>query len=123
MKTRSLQKDGRTLIPRVEMATRWWQRMRGLLGRQGLGSRRAMYLAPAPSIHTFFMRFTIDLVFVTRQLRVVRLVRNVPPFRFVSGGLKAHGVFEIESGWFPADAVAVGDCLEWGEEEGGEPIN
>jgi len=115
MKTATLLKDGAILIPRVEMATRWWQRMRGLLGRPGLAPGDAIYLAPAPSIHTFFMRFTIDLVFVTRDLRVVRIVRGLPPFRLVSGGLKAHGVFELESGWLPEDAVAVGERLEWGD--------
>jgi len=115
MKTAALIKDGVILIPHVELATRWWQRMRGLLGRRGLPPQHAMYLAPAPSIHTFFMRFAIDLIFVTRELRVIRIVRGVRPFRLVSGGLRAHGVIELESGWLPADAVAVGERLEWGE--------
>jgi uncharacterized protein len=113
MKTRTLVKDDTVLVPQVEVATRWWQRMRGLLGRHGLAAGHAMYLAPAPSIHTLFMRFAIDLVFVTRGLRVVRIVRGVRPFRIASGGLKAHGVFELEAGWLAENAVVVGDRLAW----------
>ncbi|MCK5850642.1 MAG: DUF192 domain-containing protein [Kiritimatiellae bacterium] len=83
--------------------------MQGLLGRSSLGDGRAMYLAPAGSIHTFFMRFSIDLVFLSKQMKVMKIVRGVSPGRVVLGGSMAWSVFEMESGWFPSDALREGD--------------
>ena len=109
MNSAVLRKDDLTLIPNVECAEFFWERMRGLLGRSSLGEGRAMYLAPCGSIHTFFMRFSIDLVFLSKQMTVKRIVRGVRPNRIVSGGCKAWSVLEMESGWFPSDALHEGD--------------
>ncbi len=112
MKTAVLFLNDRALISRVELATSWWQRMLGLLGRAGLPEGHAMFLSPANSIHMFFMRFAIDLIFVDRNLKVVKVVRNVRPWRTAFGGRAAHSVFELAAGWLPEDAVGVGDVLE-----------
>ena len=100
---------GRVIVPELETAFFWWQRMRGLLGRASLAPGRGLYLAPAPLIHTCFMRFTLDLIFLSRELRVVRVVRGVRPFRFAAGGAGAWGVVEVAAGWLPADEPRVGD--------------
>lgn len=111
MKTTMLVCNGSVVIPHVELATRWWQRMRGLLGRSGLSTGRALYISPANSIHMFFMRFTLDLIFVDRDGVVVRIVRNLRPWRMAFGGRTAQSVFEISAGWLDEDAVRVGDRL------------
>ena len=112
MNTAVLRRGGRVLLDRVELAGDALSRMRGLLGRDGLAPGQGMYLAPCGIVHTVGMRFALDLVFVDRGLRVVRVARDVPAGRIVSGGRRAHGVFEIQSGWLPADAVSEGDALE-----------
>jgi uncharacterized membrane protein (UPF0127 family) len=56
-------------------------RMRGLLGRSSLEPGEGILLRPAGSIHTFFMRFPIDVVFCDRDLKVLRVVPDVPPWR------------------------------------------
>jgi len=113
MKTAVLVKNGEKVVEAVELAVDLKSRLVGLLGRSSLGTRRAMYLSPCSSIHTFFMKFPIDLVFLSRGLEVTKIVRDVGPWRMVIGGPDAWSVLEMESGWFPADALKVGDkvCL------------
>ncbi len=72
-------------------------RMRGLLGRSGLEQGEGLLLRPASSIHTFFMRFPIDAVFLGRSGEVLRVARNVAPWRAArcSG---ARAVLELPAG-------------------------
>ena len=109
MKTAVLVKNGVSLIESVELAVDLKSRIVGLLGRSSLCKQRAMYLAPCSSIHTFFMKFPLDLVFLGRDMQVKKVVRNVFPGRIVSGGWGAWSVIEMESGWFPVDGLKVGD--------------
>ena len=57
------------------------------------------------------MRFALDLIFLDRDLGVVRIVRRVPPWRIVAGGRAAWGVVEVQTGWLGEDAIRVGDRL------------
>ncbi len=114
MKTASLLRNGTEVIAHVELATRWWQRMRGLLGRSGLPEGHALFISPANSIHMFFMLFALDLVFVDRDMKVVRIVRNVRPWKLAFGGPNAHSVFELAAGWLSEEAVGVGDKVVLG---------
>lgn len=90
--------DGVTVIEEVHEAKGMRQRMRGLLGREGLQERTAMLLSPCSSIHTWFMRFSLDLIFLDKQNRVVRVCRNVKPWGMVWGGASAFKVLELEAG-------------------------
>ena len=109
MKIGRLDKDGLTLIGGVELAVRVHERMRGLLGRDGLEAGRAMHIARAGSIHTCFMKFSLDLIFLDATLGVVRLLWDVPPWRIVPGGRGARSVVEMAAGWFPRDVLKPGD--------------
>jgi uncharacterized protein len=112
VKTAVLKKDGRDLIGSVELATTLHDRMVGLLGRTSLGRDRAMYLSPCNSIHTFFMKFDLDLVFLSKSLRVVRVAQRVRPNRMAWGGRGSWSVVEMESGWFDLGALHTGDEIE-----------
>jgi len=59
--------NGRVLAQEVERAGSFWQRMKGLLGRRGLPAGQALFLEPCNSIHTFFMGFPIDAVFLDKE--------------------------------------------------------
>lgn len=111
MQTARLEKQGAILIGRVEQATRLADRLVGLLGRHGLPPGHAMHIVPCPAIHTFMMKFTLDLIFLARDMTVTRIVRNVQPGRMVGGGQSTHSVIEFETGWFAWNTVAVGDKL------------
>jgi len=73
------------------------KRMRGLLGRRGLAQGEGLLLQPAGSIHTFFMRFPIDAVFLDGDRRVLRVVPSVRPWR-TAAVRKARAVLELAAG-------------------------
>jgi len=113
VKTAILKRDGEDLIEIVELAVGLRDRMVGLLGRRSLGPGRAMHLSPCNCIHTFFMRFNLDLFFLDESQRVVRVVRDVRPNRIVAGGAGARSVLELESGWLPPAALRLWDQVEF----------
>ena len=84
--------------------------MRGLLGRDSLPPGEGMLLQPAPSIHTAFMRFTIDAVFVDGTLRVKRIVEHLRPFR-IAWARRSWGVLELAEGEVARRGVDLGDQL------------
>ena len=92
-----------------------WLALRRATGTRrttGLPSGRAMHLSPCSGIHTFGMKFTLDLVFLDRDLSVTRIVQGVKPWRMAAGGRGAHSVLEMEAGWLGEEEVRVGDQLE-----------
>ena len=82
----------------AEVAERFTERLRGLIGRDGLERGKGMLIVRCNCIHTFFMRFPIDATFLDRQGNVVKVVRNVRPWRpWVWGGWRAKSVLETMS--------------------------
>jgi uncharacterized membrane protein (UPF0127 family) len=103
---------GSEVAARVRRADRPWSRAVGLLGRCGLGEGEGLLITPCTSIHTFFMRFPIDVLYVNREYVVVKAVRNLRPFRFsacLRGG--AHAVLELPVGAIDASGTQPGDSL------------
>jgi uncharacterized membrane protein (UPF0127 family) len=100
----------RVICERCFVADTARMRMRGLLGRDGLDHGEGLLLQPAGSIHTFFMRFPIDAVFLDRGLRVVGLARNLAPWR-MAARRHAHSVLELAAGEIGERAVQVGERL------------
>lgn len=113
MKVTSLVNDGVVLVGHLETANGLFDRMRGLLGRSGLGCGKGMYLSPCMSVHTFFMRFSIDLVFLDGNRTVVSIHKQIKPWHIVWGGFSAAGVVEIETGWFPWEKLKKGDRMDF----------
>ena len=82
----------------AEVAGSFWARARGLIGRRSLAPGTGLLIPRCNAIHTFFMRFPIDAAFLDRDNRVVKVVRNIRPWRlFVWGGWKAAKVLETAS--------------------------
>ena len=107
---------GRVLARRTERAMSLWARFRGLLGRASLGPDAALLIERCGSVHTVGMRFAIDLVFLDRAWRIVRIVRNVRPGRLmVCGGLLAVRTLESEAGCLDFTGLQSGDTLGWEE--------
>lgn len=98
------------LAPHVELAGSSKSRTRGLLGRDALDPGHALVLAPCQGIHTFGMRFAIDVVGVARDGRVVTLRRKVPPRRIVLA-LRAFAVVELAAGDCGVANLELGDHL------------
>jgi uncharacterized membrane protein (UPF0127 family) len=103
--------NGNVVAEPVELATSRNARRRGLLGRDSLAPGHGMLIAPCSSIHTWFMRFPIDVIFVTRDGLVVKLGRHVVPWRLMLGR-GAYATVELASGGIDRSGVSVGDRLE-----------
>jgi uncharacterized membrane protein (UPF0127 family) len=91
-----------------------WLRMKGLLGRADLPDGEGILLRPASSIHMAFMRFPIDAVFLGRDLTVLKVVRNLAPWRMASKR-RAHSVLELPAGACARSGVREGDRLLLGD--------
>ena len=76
-----LQSDGRVVCPQLTVADTILKRTKGLLGRSELGPDEGLLLRPANSVHTAFMRFPIDVVFLDRDLNVLDVRASVLPWR------------------------------------------
>ena len=110
-RTTSLQRqDGRVVCEHLLVAARPLRRMRGLLGRTGLPEGEGILLRPAGSVHTFFMRFAIDVVFLDRDLVVVGIEPELAPWR-TAGRRGAKSVVELASGECERRGLLVGDRL------------
>jgi uncharacterized protein len=102
---------GREIASEVEKADDYQSRSRGLLGRTSMTSRQGLWIVPCPMIHTFFMKFAIDVVFLDRSLRAVRVIENLKPWRLSPWVFRAHSVLELAGGALKG-TVAVGDQLD-----------
>ena len=102
--------DGRVVCEQLLVAARPLRRMRGLLGRRDLARDEGILLRPAGSIHTFFMRFAIDAVFLDRDLVVVGIEPELGPWR-TAARRGAKSVVELASGECERRGLAVGDRL------------
>ena len=95
---------------RCKLADHSLARLRGLLGRDGLDPGEGLLLRPASSIHTFFMRFPIDVVFLDRELVVLGIHDTIDPWRTASErGAKV--VLELPAGESSRRGLTVGDQL------------
>jgi uncharacterized protein len=86
-------------------------RRQGLLGRSGLGDGEGLVLAPCSSVHTAFMRFPIDLVFLDRAGRVLRVATGVSPWR-IRLHWRAFAVVELAAGALARTGTMTGDVVE-----------
>jgi uncharacterized protein len=112
MKTVSLKTvDGEVVCERCLVADSPWPRMRGLLGRRGLESGEGLLLRPTGSVHTFFMRFPIDVVFLSREGEVLKVAQALPPWR-TAGARRAKAVLELAADEAEHREIRVGNLLD-----------
>src|SRR2546430_17031248 len=99
--------EGGVVCERCLVAETPLARMRGLLGRRGLESGEGLLLRPASSVHTFFMRFAIDVVFLSRDGEVLKVAGRVPAWR--TGSCRgAKAVVELAAGGADGRGIRTG---------------
>ena len=89
---------GLKIASEVGKADSYAARSRGLLGRAKMGAEEGLWIIPCPMIHTFFMAFAIDVLFLDSSLRVVRVIENLKPWRMSPWVFGAHSVLELSAG-------------------------
>jgi len=102
---------GRVVATELELTLDSESRRRGLLGRDGLDEDAALIIAPCNGVHTFFMRFTIDVVYVGKQGQVLKVCRRMMPWR-LSACLTAFAAIELAAGAIDRSGIARGQTLE-----------
>jgi uncharacterized membrane protein (UPF0127 family) len=101
---------GNVVCEEALIADRARRRMRGLLGRRSLPPGEGMLLQPSPSIHTAFLRFPIDVAFLDRNLRVIKLVEHLGPWHTASA-IDGRSTLELAAGEIARRRLEVGDQL------------
>jgi uncharacterized membrane protein (UPF0127 family) len=104
--------DGRIVCERCVLADTALTRMKGLLGRKELAPDEGILLRPAGSVHTAFMRFPIDVLFLDRDNRIVKIAANLRPWR-AAGARKAAAAAELRAGEAERRGLRVGDRLSY----------
>ncbi|RQW85711.1 MAG: DUF192 domain-containing protein [Geobacter sp.] len=107
-----LPEKGMELGNDISLAASLPARLKGLLGKNKLEAGKGLLISPCKGIHTFFMKFPIDAVFLNKDNRIVALVRSFPPNRMTSIYLKASSVLELPAGTLGV-SVVVGDAIEF----------
>jgi uncharacterized protein len=102
---------GTVMATHLEVAGSGKARRKGLLGRDGLAPGEGLWIIPCESVHTFFMRFPIDLVYLDRGNRVRKVRSSVGAWR-ISACFSAHSVLELPAGTVRATETERGDILE-----------
>jgi hypothetical protein len=100
------------LATRMEVADSGPKRNKGLLGRDRLSPGEGLWIIPCEAVHTFWMRFPIDLVYLDRKKRIRKLSSDVRPWR-LSACLWAHSVLELPPGTIHGTQTQHGDRLEF----------
>lgn len=100
-----------TIARKVVIADTFLSRMVGLLNRDSLFENEALVITRCQSIHMFFMRFPIDVLFVGKDNRVVGLVENIKPFRLSPIFFKSNYAVELCSGTIAKTRISIGDEL------------
>ena len=95
----------------IKIAKTFWERFLGLMFSNDLKGFDGMLITPCNSIHTFFMNYSLDVVFMDKSFNIVKIIRNLKPRRITGLYLKATQVLELKAGTL-SEKVAVGDKIE-----------
>ena len=100
------------LAEAVEVADTSRKRRTGLLKQQSLPRSEGLWIAPCEAVHSIGMKFAIDVLFLDRHKKVLKIRQDMAPGRLALC-LRAHGVLEVAAGAAAATGTAVGDQLEF----------
>ena len=104
-------KTGTILGEKVKLATSFSDRLIGLMFRSEMGEIDGLILDPCNSVHNCFVRFPIDVVFLTSENKIVKIIRNFRPWRFSWIYFSAKRVLELPGGSL-GSSISEGDMLE-----------
>ena len=102
---------GTLLGDRIEIADTSLSRFLGLIPKRGLNAGEGLWIKPSSGVHTFFMRFPIDVIGLDKNMRVIKLWRTLVPYRITSVSLQLRSVIELSSGRIAECGVQLGDVL------------
>ena len=103
-----------SVATRAKVADGYFSRLVGLLGttRAWPQPGRGLWIVPSRGVHTLGMKYSLDLIFLDREHRVVEVQENIRPWRISKVTLQAHSVLELPAGTLARTETCVGDQLE-----------
>ena len=102
--------SGAVVVPDLTLAIDSASRRKGLLGREGLPEESGLIIAPSNAVHTFFMRFPIDIVFLNREGRVLSIRSSVGAWR-MAASFRGFAVLELAAGRAARCGLTTGELL------------
>ena len=105
-------RNGKELSNNVVVADSLLKRLKGLLGRSEMLAGEALWIKPCMAVHTFLMKFPIDVVFLNTKNRVIAVIRNLQPNRITRLYLKSASVLELPASVLESTDTRVGDEIE-----------
>ena len=105
-------RTGEVIAKKVRIAQDFKSRSVGLLNRQSMGEDEGLLIKPCNSIHTFFMKFPIDVLFLSESSAVVKAVHNIGPFRLSASHIKGYMTLELAAGVIQKFDIKTGDIIE-----------
>ncbi|RJQ31486.1 MAG: DUF192 domain-containing protein [Peptococcaceae bacterium] len=100
------------LAENVHIASSFSRRLKGLIGKACLPPEEAMIILPCNSVHTFFMRFPIDVIFVDKNAVIIHIIEKLKPYKFSPIIKGSYLVIELAAGRIAETGTAVGDQLQ-----------
>jgi uncharacterized membrane protein (UPF0127 family) len=99
----------------VKAAYRFWQRFKGLMLTRSLPDHTALHLAPCSSVHTFFMKYRIDILYLNKQNVIVGIEEKLEPGKLGKRFPKVSSVIELPAGKVESTSVKVGQVVAFVE--------
>lgn len=107
-------KNDVVLLKDLRVAENFPDRLQGLLGSKKLSDEQGLWIHKCNSIHTFFMTYPIDCIFINEQMVVQKVHKNIYPWRMTFPVWKASSVIEVNAGWADSMNIQEGDQLHVG---------
>jgi len=105
-------RTGAIIAEKAKITQNFKERSVGLLNRKSLEPGEALLIKPCNSIHTFFMRFPIDVAFLNKEGKVVGIVKNIGAWRLASCIFKGYMTLEMPKGCIDAHGIKTGDFIK-----------
>jgi uncharacterized membrane protein (UPF0127 family) len=106
---------GVALGDRIQVADRWWPRLRGLIGQPEPQLGEGLLIVPSQGVHMYWMKFAIDVALVDKAKRVVAVYSDLQPRKRTKMHWSAEYALELPTGTLASTGTEIGDQLEWTE--------
>lgn len=106
-----IEQTGKLIASNVSLADTYFKRLKGLMFKETLKYDEGLLITPCNSIHMFFMKFPLDVLFVDKENNIVGMSKNIKPWRISKVFFKAHYVVELPTGTIERLKMSEGDTL------------
>lgn len=104
---------GQSLGTRIGVADRWWPRLRGLVARPPLAAGEGLLLVPCAAVHTFGLRYPMDVAFVDAEGAVLAVYHRLAPGRWSRWHGRTAAALELPAGTLATTGTCPGDAIAW----------